>query len=155
MAGWLLLAGGGCCCGFGALDLHQLVDPFGVSTAFELGTEERHQNLVGQRFTDDASADAEHVGVVVLASQSRGEKVVAQSSAHAVHLVRSELFALTTAPDDDADVGVAIPNRPRDGRTDRGVVDRLGAVRALIDDVDAGALEHLDEVLLQQETGVV
>ena len=148
-----LLAGG--CCGFGTLDLHQLFDPFCVSTAFELGTEERHQDLVGQCFADDASADAEHVGIVVLTSQTRGEKVVAQRSAHAVHLVRGKLFTLAAAPDDDADIGVAIANRPCDGRADRGVIDRLGAVRALIEDVDPGALEHLDEVLLQQETGVI
>src|SRR5262245_13458177 len=50
-----------------ALDLGDLVDPTPVATALERRVEPQRDDLVGQPGGDDAPADGQHVGVVVLA----------------------------------------------------------------------------------------
>ena len=66
-----------------------------------------------------------------------------------------ELLALPAAPDDDADLDVAVADGPPDGGAVRRVVDRLGAVGAEVDDVVAGAAQPLDEVRLELEPRVI
>ena len=112
-------------------------------------------DLLGEADADDAGTDRQHVGVVVLAGHAGGVEAVAQRGAHAAHLVGGELLALAAAAEHDADVGVAVADRPADAGADRRVVDRLGRVGALVVDHVALAEQHRDEVLLEFVAGVV
>ena len=85
-----------------ALEVGDLGDATGVAAAFELGGEERVQDLLGEPDADDAGADRQHVGVVVGPRQARRVEVVAQRGAHAADLVGGQLLALPAAADHDA-----------------------------------------------------
>ena len=106
-------------------ELGELVDPSGVSAALEVGCEEGGDDLVGESLADDTGTDRQHVGVVVRAGHPCGVEAVAQRRVDAANLVGGELFALAAAAENDAEVGVAVADRPADAGTDLRVVDRL------------------------------
>ncbi len=85
----------------------------------------------------------------------RREQVVAQRGAHAMHLVGSELLALTAAADHDADVGVTVAHTSAHRSAERGIVAALGAVGPEVDHVVTASREHADEMLLQLVSGVI
>ena len=126
-----------------------------MAAAFKRGVEPKLQDFVGETEGDDSATHGEHVRVVVLTRESRREQVVAQRGAYSVDLVRGELLALSAAAEDDAHIGIAVANGSRHGGADRRVVGGRGAVRAVVEDLQAGALQNLDEVLLEQVAGVV
>ena len=59
------------------------------------------------------------------------------------HLVGRDLLALAAAAEDDAALGAAVGDRPRDRDADRRIVDRFLAVRAVIVDRVAEPLQRL------------
>ena len=89
------------------------------------------------------------------ARHAGGVQAVAQRGAHAAHLVGGELLTLAAPAEHDAEVGIAVAHGSPDARTDLGVVDRLGRVRALVVDLVALAEQHRHEVLLEVVAGVV
>ena len=119
------------------------------------GRQEHREDLLGEPDADDAGADRQHVGVVVGPRQAGRVQVVAERGPHAAHLVGGELLALAAAADHDAEVGVAVAHAAPDGGAERRVVDGLGRVGAVVDDLVALGRQHRDEVLLQLESGVV
>ncbi len=133
----------------------ELVDPSGVAAALEVGGEERGDDLFGEPLADDTGTHRQHVGIVVGTGHPCGVEAVAQCGADASHLVGGELFTLTAAAENDAQVGVAVTHRATDAGTDLGIVDRLGRVRALVVDLVALHQQHRDEVLLQVVAGMV
>jgi acetyl-CoA C-acetyltransferase len=126
-----------------------------MAATFELGGQERVDDLVGQSDTDDAGAHRQDVGIVVLARQTRGVEAVAQRGAYATHLVRGELFALSASAEHDADLGCTVAHRPADAGADLGIVDRLGRVGAVIVDVVPGVAQPIHDVLFEFEPGMV
>src|SRR3954447_2959516 len=115
------------------LDFHDLGDAAFMATAFERRGEEGGQDLLGERFTDDSRADAEHIRVVVRTRHAGRVEVVAERGANAVHLVGCELFTLPAATEHDAELRAAVANSARDRRADRRVVDARRAVGAEVD----------------------
>src|ERR1051326_285749 len=99
--------------------LHDLVDAALMASAFELRVQPQRHDLLGETEGDDAAADGEDVGVVVLARHARGIKIVAQRGADAAHLAGGDLFALPAAADDDAALGLAGGDEARDVGADR------------------------------------
>ena len=127
----------------------------GRPAAVERGGEPELEDLGGEALGDDAAAHREHVGVVVLPAEAGRVEIVAEGGPHAVDLVGGDLLALAGAAEHDAAVGLAGDDRSADGRADRRVVDRLGAVGAEVDRLVAEALELLHEVRLEVHAGVV
>ena len=136
-------------------DRGDLVDAALVAAALEVGGEPHLQDLVGQSLPHHTSADRQHVGVVVPAARLGGVQVVAQRGAHALHLVRGDLLALTAPTEHDAPVGPPGGDLTADGGADRRVVDRRLGVGAEVVHLVAVLLEHDDEMLLQAVARVV
>src|SRR6185503_10914674 len=101
-----------------------LIDSALVAPSGKGGVEPEREDFVGQAGGDDAPTHREHVGVVVLARQPRGEEVVAERGADAGDLVRGDLLALAAAADHDAAIGAALGHLAPDGEADRRIVDR-------------------------------
>src|SRR5258707_7155331 len=98
-----------------------LVEPALVAPARVLRLQPELEDLVRETEGDDASADREDVGVVVLARQARGIQIVAERRADAGYLVGGDLFALTAAAEHDPAIGAPLDHRAADGETDRRV----------------------------------
>jgi hypothetical protein len=82
--------------------------------------------------------------------------VVGERGTDAGHLVRRDLLTVARAADDDAEGAVVGDNAPSSFDAERRVVVlSVVDVRAHVDDVVAGTLEVLDEVVLQLVTGMV
>jgi len=126
-----------------------------MPTTFERGGEERAQNFFRQSNANNSCTDTEHVGVVVRARQSRGEKVVAQGRAYTAHLVGGHLLALPAAAENNSDVCSTITHGAADFSTDWRVIDGGGAVGSKIADDVPVARQHRNEVLLQFVAGVI
>ncbi len=126
-----------------------------MASTFERSAEERGDDLLGEADPDDPSTEAQHVRVVVLACHTRRVQVVAQRSADAMHLVGGQLLALSASAEHDAEIGVAVANRAADACADRGVVDRVGGIGALVVDLVAQTTEKADKVLFELESGVI
>jgi len=135
--------------------LGDLVEAALVAAALIRGRQPQLEDGVGKAVGDDTAAHRQHVGVVVLARQPRGEEVVAQRGADAMDLVRRDLLALTAAAEHDAAVGPPLDYGPADGETDRRIVHRVLVVRAEILDDVAEPRQRLLQVLLQEIAGVV
>ncbi len=112
-------------------------------------------DLLGEALADDAGADRQHVRIVVRAGHAGGVEAVAQRGTHTAHLVGSELFALAAPAEHDAEIRIAVAHGSPDTRTDLGIIDRLGGVRALVVDLVALAEQHRHQMLLQVVSGVV
>src|SRR2546423_10488764 len=80
-----------------SFNLRDLIDAPLMTSALERRGEPQRHDLVRERERDDASADGEHVRIVVLAREARGVEVVAERGADALDLVRGHLFALSAA----------------------------------------------------------
>lgn len=126
-----------------------------MPAAVERSVEPHRHDRLGELERDDASADREHVGVVVGARQPGGVEIVAQRGAGAVHLVRRDLFTLTAAADDDAAIGLSAGDETRDLGADRRIVDGGFGMRAAVLDHVAEPRERGEQVLLQREPRMI
>jgi acetyl-CoA C-acetyltransferase len=126
-----------------------------VAPTVEGGRQEEVDDLVGQAHTDDASADGEHVGVVVCSGHASGVEVVAQRSAHATHLVGGELLALAAPAEHDARIGSTVAYGTTHCGAEDGIVDALGGIGAEVGDLVALSTKPIDEIRLELEPGVV
>src|SRR5690606_28872837 len=101
-------------------------------------------------------ADADDVGVVVLARQLGRGDVPGERAAHAAHLVRGDLLAVAAATDDDPErTGLGDDGLGGREAERRVVVGGVVGVGAVVDDVVAGRAEVLDEGGLELEARVV
>src|SRR4030042_3806459 len=104
-----------------------LLDAGLVPAALELGVQERPHDVLGHAAPYAPRAQAEDIGVAVLAGAAPGPAVVAEGGPHALHLVRDDAHADAAAADKDASVELAAGHRLRQGPRDVRIVDRLGA----------------------------
>lgn len=126
-----------------------------VTAAFEVGREERLDDLFGKTLSNDSRSHRQYVRIIVCTTQASGVQAIAQSGANTTHLVGGKLLTLPAPPEHDADIGIAVAHRTADSRADLGVVDGLGRVCALIIDEVSLFAKHLDEMLFQIEPGVI
>ncbi len=126
-----------------------------MTAALETGRQECCEDLLGKTDADDPGAHTEHVGIVVRTRKPCREQVVAQCGAHAVHLVGGQLLALSTAPDDNADLRMAVAYRTADRGAELGIVAALRAIRSKVRHVVVIGSEHGDEVLFQLVPGMI
>src|SRR5205807_6508054 len=103
-----------------------------------------------------ASAQADHVGVVVFARQPRGVVAERQRATDAADLVGCHRFTVAAAAEDDAEAaglgGHAYRRRDHECRI---VVFRVVRMGAAVDRIVALRGQMVDEPLLQLEAGVV
>ena len=126
-----------------------------VSATIKCGTEEDFHDLLGQSHADDASPDAEHVGVIVGAGHAGCIQVVAKRSADPMDLVGGQLLALTTATEHNAEIGFTVAHRAADVGANRRIVATLRTVRSEVGHVVTTSHQQLDEVLLELEACMV
>ena len=102
------------------------------------------------------AADADQLGVVVLAGQRRGLHAPRQRAPGAGHLVGRDLFAVAGSADDDAEA-LGVCDGPLGRRDAEGRVVVLGVVGegAAVDRLVAAGLEVLDDGLLEFVSGMV
>lgn len=90
-----------------SLKLNNHCDPSGVPAALKLGAQKRVHDIERQPLAYDARAYREHVGVIVPADHSSGERVRAYTTADTLYFVGRHHDALTSATQDDAEMTVA------------------------------------------------
>jgi hypothetical protein len=76
-------------------------------------------------------------------------------SASAAHLVGGQLLTLPAAAEHDPEVGLAVAHRAGGGGAEDRVVDALGRVRPVVDDLVAGIGKAGDQVLLEHVAGMI
>jgi hypothetical protein len=126
-----------------------------VTPPLEAPREERIHDGTGELSSEDAASYGEHVGVVVLARETRGVLVETQRGPDAVHLVGRDLLPLAAAPEHDPEIGLAPDDGVTDGRAERWVIDRLHRVRTEVDHLVSLPNEVTGDADLQVEAGVV
>ena len=126
-----------------------------MASARKRSREPQRDDFVGEREGDNASADREHVRVIVLAREPRRVQIVAERRADAGDLVGGDLLALSAAADDDPAVRPPLGDLTRHREADGRIVDRRLAVGTVIVNGVAQALERLPEVLLQRKPRMV
>ena len=139
----------------GALDVGNLFDTALVAAASERRGEPERQDFFGERERDDARAERQDVGVVVLAGHPRSVEIVAQGGACPEHLVGGHLFPLAAPADDDAAIGAPVGDLSRHVGANRRIVDGRVAVGAAIVHGMAETLQRADQVLFQRVAGVI
>ena len=123
--------------------------------AREAGVQERANQLVGELDADDATAEHEHVHVVVLDALVRRVRVMAETSANARNPVRDHRRADAAAAEEDAALGPRLADGRGDGLRVVGIVHRILAVSTHVDHLEMlGGQERLHR-LLQLEAGMI
>src|SRR5688572_15873078 len=97
-----------------------------MPTALEAGGEECVHDIERQPCADHTRAYRQHVGVIVLADQTRRERVGADAATDALELVRGHHDALAGATQDDTQPTIARGDEPRRRYAALGVVGALG-----------------------------
>ena len=126
-----------------------------MASAFECRAEPEHEDLVRQSGRDNAAADGEDVGVVVLAREPRRVEIVAERGAHAGNFVGGDLLALSASAEDDAPIGRAASDRAADADADGRVVHRGLAVGAVIVHRVAEASQRLFEMFFEEKARMI
>jgi len=134
----------------------QLFDAADGTIAREIGGEERVETVLGDGLADDAGAQRQHVGIVVLAAQAGGGLVVAEGGANAGGAVDGNGDADAGAADDAAAVGLAGGHRLGHRLAEIGIVDRGGRILgAEIQHLVSGSTQLLGQLRLKVETSVI
>ena len=81
-------------------------DPGGMPAAFECGGQKRIHDVQGQSFADDAHADRQHIGIIMLADHPGGKCIGANATADTRDFVCGHHDALTSAAQDNAEPAV-------------------------------------------------
>ncbi len=137
------------------LESPDLVHPSSVTPSQEPGLKEGPHAGQGDLAAHDACPHREHVRVVVLAAETRRDRVGGLDAPDARDLVRHDLLARAAAAEHDSEVARALRDGTRRRRDDVGVVDRVGAMGAEIDRLVSRGPEQLDDGILERESGVV
>jgi len=132
-----------------------LVDAALMAAAFKLGCGKGGDDLLSETDTHDAAPQRQHVRIIVFTRHPRGIEAIAERSAHTAHLVRSELFTLAAAAEDDPPVGITGNHGPADASADLRIVDRIGRIGAPVVDLMALQSEERDKVSFEVVAGVV
>lgn len=138
-----------------SLNRGDLLDPPLMASALERRRQPKRQDFFGEAKTDDAAAQGEDVGIIVLTRHPRGIQIVAERRPDAGYFVGGNLLALTAPAEHDAAIGMAVDDTPGDIRADRRIVHRLFAVRAAVVDIVAEPTEHGNEVPFERKPCVV
>src|SRR5581483_5631675 len=119
-----------------------------VAAAGERRGEERLERLLGDRAADQPLAEADDVGVVVLARQARRGRLRHQRRAHARHLVGRHRDADARAAHRHAARVAQLDDFFSDGGAELGIVDRLDGVGADVDHLVAPRRQQRLQVFL-------
>ena len=126
-----------------------------MSAAGERGAEEGIERLACDLVTDEALAEADHIGIIVLTCKmSRGD-VVDGGGPHTGDLVGRDRDTDPAAAHADAEFGLAAGDATANRGAVVGVVDGLGAVGSEIDHLVAARFEMHDERPFERESGVI
>ena len=112
-----------------------------MAPALIAGRQPLVHNHLGSLDADDARAEGNDVGVVVLFGKAGGVRLAAHAGADAMHLVCSQRNAHACAADEHAAVHCPVCHKPGHAVAANGVVEALGAVGADV--------QHLDSLFLQ------
>ena len=126
-----------------------------MAAALEIGGAEDLQSFFGGFGADEARAEAGHIGIVVLTSETGGCGVVKRGGSHACDFVCSHSDAQPAAADADAEVGSPFSNFRGDCRAEVGIVDSFFAVRAEIVHLVSEGLEQLAKLALKRKPRMV
>src|SRR5205085_9966141 len=137
------------------VQFRQLLDALRMATAVELRLHEDADHARRLVRWDETRADAEHVGIVVLAREPRRLFVPTERRADAVHFVRGNRDADAAAADDDATIHLAVCYGLADSRAEVWIVNTLQAVRALILDLKTEMLDLALRLLFRLKARVV
>ena len=137
------------------LDRGDLLHPPVVPATRVLGCEESRDCFPRHLGTNDAPAEAEHVGFVVLASKSRRRHVVNDSRAHASDLVGGNADANPGAADAQTEVGPPGGHSLSHSSAVRGVVDGVLGVRSHVVDQVPELGQVGGQHLLEGKAGMV
>lgn len=105
--------------------------------------------------THEATAHAEHVGVVVFPGETGRGHIVHGCGTHTGNLVGGHRDADARTADTDPEIGITGRNRLADGGAKVGVIAALLGVGAHVGHLMAQAAKKLGQSLLQFESGVI
>lgn len=95
-----------------------------MTSAFVGGAEERVDHIDGFGCPRDATAEADHIGIIVAAGQARRGDIVDHGSPGSRYLVGRNGDTDPGAADTDTPVGLAGRHRLGHGETEHRIVDR-------------------------------
>ena len=106
--------------------------------------------------TEESCAEAEHIGVIVLAGQTGRGRVVHQCGPYAGNLVSGNRDSNTGTTDGYPEIGRAVRGRPAHGGTEVGVVHRSrGVVRSKVEDLVPALTQGVKNGDFEVKSGVV
>lgn len=124
--------------------------------ARELRPKERDDELGGERWSDDARSQRQHVHLIVLHALMRRECVVAERRSNANEFVRRHRRADATAAQQHAAFGATIENGARNAFGEIRVVVTLDDFeRTAIQCLVSGATNGVENYLLERKAGVI
>ena len=123
--------------------------------AGEASVQERANQLAGELDADDTTAEHQHVHVVVLDALVRRIGVMAQSGANPGNPVRGHRCANAAPAEQDAALGPVLAQGSTDGLRIVGIVHRIGAVGAQVEDLAMLRGQESLHRLLQRESGMI
>src|SRR5258708_29060958 len=132
-----------------------LGDAPGMAPAFEFGAEKYPEAILGDFGAEDAGAQRQHVGVVVLAREACGGHVVADGGAHGAVPVGGDRDADAGATDEDAAPGLAGLYRPRQRSGEIRIIHGFRPFGAEVQHLEAESRDFRDQEGLQIKATVV
>ena len=121
----------------------------------EASVQERANQLAGELDADDTTAEHQHVHVVVLDALVRRVGVMAQSGANPGNPVRGHRCAHAAPAEQDAALGPVLAQGSTDGLRIVGIVHRIGAVGAQVEDLVMLRGQESLHRLLQRKSGMI
>jgi hypothetical protein len=126
-----------------------------MATCGELGIEPSVDNVKSRDFGDDAGAERQDVGVVVLARHLGFEVGGDVRGADAGNFVGDDGHANARAAGEDSEIGMVLGDVLGDSAREVGIVARFSRVGALVVDGYAALEQVIFDSILQLETCVV
>ena len=126
-----------------------------MATLGETGAEKGIDGIGCHLRTGQTLAQAQHIGVVVLATQSGPGYIGHGCGPNSANLVGGDGNADTTATDGDPQFGSTLGHGPTYGRPEIRVVDRRRALGANVVHVMTGGPEVISHLLLQLESTMI
>ena len=122
----------------------------------ELRTQERGDELGGERRSDDASAECEHIHLVILDALMRRECVVTERGANSNELVRGHRGTDAASAQENAAFGASLENSARYTFGEiRVVVLRGNLERTTIERLVAGVANCVENRSLERKAAVI
>ncbi len=129
-----------------------------MAVSFRLGETGRQKStnqLFSQLGTDHARTQAKNAGIIILATLTRRENVVAECRADSPNLVGGDTGIHSAPAKQDAQFGFPGENGLPDGPGIVGVIYRIGTVGPHVQEGVSLPLQQFDHPAFQGETGVI